>query len=78
LLTDDELARVAETVVTRVDPEGAADPHEPECRVDHVAIARVGIEEGLKLAARLLRERSGRRTTSASDLAAIASCESEK
>jgi len=67
VLADDELTRVAEIAAARVDREGTADRHGPECHVDHVTIARTGIEEGLKLAARLLREQSERPITSTSD-----------
>lgn len=67
MLTDDELTRLAETALDRVNGLGAADGDAPGCQVDHLAITRVGIEEGLKLAARLLHEQSVRPTAPAPD-----------
>ena len=68
MLTDDELTRLAEAALDRFNDLGAADRDAPGCQVDHPAIARVGIEEGLKLAARLLHEQSVRPNAPAPDL----------
>ena len=59
MLTTDDLARAAEMVVGRVSPE--ADEPDAPCLSNHLDIARAGVEEGLKLALRLLR--SGDRST---------------
>lgn len=65
MLTTDDLARAAETVIGRVSPE--ADAPDVPCRSNHLAIARAGVEEGLKLALRLLRDLS--RALPTSDIA---------
>jgi hypothetical protein len=54
MLTTDDLARAAELAVGRVSPE--ADEPDARCLSNHLAIARTGVEEGLKLALRLLRD----------------------
>ena len=59
MLTVDDLARTARTVVDRMDSVTATAASVPGCQVDHLDIARVGIEEGLKLAIRLLRDQRG-------------------
>ena len=53
MLTTDDLTRAAEMVVGRVSP--GADEPDAGCLSNHRAIARAGVEEGLKLALRLLR-----------------------
>ena len=53
MLTTDDLARAAEMVVGRLSSE--ADEPDVPCLRNHLDIARAGIEEGLKLALRLLR-----------------------
>ena len=53
MLTTDDLARAAEMVVGRISPE--ADEPDAPCLRNHLDIARAGVEEGLKLALRLLR-----------------------
>ena len=63
MLTTDDLARAAEMVVGRISPE--ADEPDAPCLSNHLAIARAGVEEGLKLALRLLRD--GDRSTPESD-----------
>ena len=57
MLTTDDLARAAEMVVGRVSPE--ADEPDAPCPSSHLDIARAGVEEGLKLALRLLRHEHG-------------------
>jgi hypothetical protein len=63
MLTTDDLACAAEMVVGRVSPR--ADEPDAPCLSNHLAIARAGVEEGLKLALRLLRD--GDRSTPESD-----------
>ena len=67
MLTVDELTHVAEIALSRVDPEEPTVGHESGCHVDHLEIDRVGIEEGLKLALRMLREQPGVMRTSELD-----------
>ena len=64
MLNVDELTQVAGVALSRVETEDTTAGHEPGCHVDHLAIARVGIEEGLKLALRLIREQPGATRTS--------------
>jgi hypothetical protein len=54
MLTTDDLTRAAQAVVSRV----SSDANEPDapCQSNHLAIARAGLEEGLKLALRRLRD----------------------
>lgn len=59
MLTTDDLARAAEMDVGRISPE--ADEPDAPCLSNHLDIARAGVEEGLKLALRLLRD-AGRST----------------
>lgn len=59
MLTVDDLNRTARTVVARMDSVATTTASAPDCQADHLDIARVGIEEGLKLALRLLRDQSG-------------------
>ncbi|MCC6176198.1 MAG: hypothetical protein IT305_12905 [Chloroflexi bacterium] len=59
MVTVDDLTRTARAVVDRVGSVAATAASAPGCQVDHLDIARVGIEEGLKLAIRLLRDQSG-------------------
>jgi hypothetical protein len=66
MLTLDDLTQMAGIVLSRVEPEEATAGHEAGCHVDHHEIARIGIEEGLNLALRMLREQSG--VTTPSDL----------
>ena len=54
MLTTDDLARAAEVVVGRVSPE--TDEPSARCQSNHLVIARAGVEAGLKLALRLLRD----------------------
>ena len=56
MLTDDELTALAETALARVGARQPVNRHPDGCHVHHLDIARVAIEEGLKLALRLLRE----------------------
>jgi hypothetical protein len=67
MLTTDDLTRAAEMVVGRVSPE--ADEPDAPCPSNHLDIARAGVEEGLKLALRLLRgtDRSTPETDSGCD-----------
>ena len=51
MLTTDDVTSAAETVVGRASPE----PDAP-CPSNHLAIARAGVEEGLRLALRVLRD----------------------
>lgn len=57
MLTTDDLAHAAEMVVGRVSPN--ADERGAPCQSNHLVIARAGVEEGLKLALRLLRHEHG-------------------
>jgi hypothetical protein len=61
MLATEEFIGVIEGVLARVDPVGqpVAD-HDQMCSRDHREIARKGVEEGLKLALRLLREQTGK------------------
>jgi hypothetical protein len=54
MLTTDDLVHASETVVHRVNL-GADVPDAP-WRIDHLDIARAGVEAGLELALRRLRE----------------------
>ncbi len=59
MLAMDDLNRVAEVALDRVEPQADSVRRAIHCHVDHGDIARAGVEEGLKLALRLLRDRSG-------------------
>lgn len=76
MLTADELTHVAGMVLSRVGPKEVTAGHETGRHVDHLEIARVGIEEGLKLALRMLREQPGVMRTS--DLDGSATDQSEE
>ena len=67
MLTGEELTQVAGIALSRVGLEEPTVGHETGCHVDHLEIARAGIEEGLKLALRLLRKQPGVLTTSGMD-----------
>ena len=56
MLTVDDLARAARSVLDRVDSEEVTVAGDPVCAVDHLDIARAGIEQGLELALRVLRQ----------------------
>jgi hypothetical protein len=58
VLTANDLARAARIALDRVESVMDSPETVPDCRVDHIEIARVGIEEGLKLAIRVLRQQS--------------------
>ena len=59
MLAMDDLNRVAEVALDRVEPQADSVRRAMHCHVDHGDIARAGVEEGLKLALRLLRDQSG-------------------
>lgn len=59
MLGPDDLARVADVALGRVQPDADVIHLESRCQVDHEDIARAGVEEGLKLALRMLHERFG-------------------
>ena len=67
MLTVDELTVLAGIALGRVEAEEVTAGRDTGCHVDHLTIARVGIEEGLKLALRLLREQPGAMRTSEMD-----------
>jgi hypothetical protein len=61
MLATEEFAGVIEGVLARVDPVGRPGADDDQmCSRDHREIARKGIEEGLRLALRLLREQAGK------------------
>jgi hypothetical protein len=62
MLAADELATAVEDIVAEVAPAGRPVP-DRACSRDHRAIARRGIEAGLKLALRLLHEQAGKEVT---------------
>ena len=64
MLTVDDLARTARSVLDRVESVKVTVAGDPVCAVDHLDIAQAGIEEGLKLALRVLREQFGPMRTS--------------
>lgn len=64
MLTVDDLARAARTALDRVDSVEVTVAGDPVCAVDHLDIAHAGIEEGLALALRVLRELFGPMRTS--------------
>jgi hypothetical protein len=55
----DDLNRVAGVALDRVQPRPDSVWRAMPCHVDHGDVARAGVEEGLKLALRLLQEQSG-------------------
>ena len=59
MLTVDNLAWAGRSVLDRVDPVEVTVAGYPVCAVDHLDIARAGIEEGLELALRVLRQQFG-------------------
>ena len=59
MLPSDDLNRVAEAALDRVQPQANDVLRATHCHVDHGDIARAGVEEGLKLALRLLQDQSG-------------------
>jgi hypothetical protein len=59
VLPSDDLNRVAEAALNRVQPQANGLLRATHCHVDHGDIARAGVEEGLKLALRLLQGLSG-------------------
>ena len=67
MLTVDDLARAARSVLDRVDSVEVTVAGDPVCAVDHLDIAQAGIEEGLELALRVLREQFGPTRTSGTD-----------
>lgn len=56
MLTADDLARAARSVLDRVDSVEVTISGDPVCAVGHLDIAQAGIEEGLELALRMLRQ----------------------
>ena len=64
MLTVDDLARAARSVLDRVDSVEVTVAGDPVCAVHHLDIAQAGIEEGLKRALRVLREQFGPSRTS--------------
>lgn len=56
MITIGDLARAATTALTRVSSGTTTGESETTCPLDHGVIARAGVEEGLELALRLLRE----------------------
>lgn len=64
MLTVDDLARAARSVLDRVDSVEVTVAGDPVCAVHHLDIAQAGIKEGLELALRLLREQFGPMRTS--------------
>ena len=67
MLTVDDLARGARTALDRVDSVEVTVAGDPVCAVDHLGIAQAGVEEGLALALRVLREQFGPMRTSGTD-----------
>ena len=59
MLESDDLTRVADVALGRVQPDADVIHTETRCHVDHGDIARAGVEEGLKLALRMLHDRFG-------------------
>ena len=55
----DELTRVADIALGRVQSDTDRVDLTSHCHIDHGDIARAGVEEGLKLALRLLHDRFG-------------------
>ena len=64
MLTVDDLARAARSVLDRVDSGEVTVASDPVCAFDHLDIAKAGIEEGLALALCVLREQFGPSRTS--------------
>ena len=64
MLTVGDLARAARSVLDRVDSEEVTVAGDPVCAVDHLDLAQAGVEEGLELALRVLREQFGPMRTS--------------
>ena len=67
MLASDDLNRVAEAALDRVQTQADRVHLAIHCHIDHGDIARAGVEEGLKLALRLLQDRSGVPAGSQSD-----------
>ena len=59
MLETDDLILAAAAALGRVEPSPTNVRLASPCRVNHADIARSGVEEGLKLALRALRDRSG-------------------
>ncbi len=59
MLESEDLTRVADVALGRVQPDADAIHLESRCHVAHGAIARAGVEEGLKLALRMLHDYLG-------------------
>jgi hypothetical protein len=59
VLTVDDLAQAARSVLDRVDSVEVTAASNPVCAVDHLDIAQAGIEEGLELALRVLHQQFG-------------------
>ena len=64
MLTVDSLAQAARIALDRVDSVEVSVAGDPVCAVDHFDIAQAGVEEGLELALRALREQFGPMRTS--------------
>jgi hypothetical protein len=67
VLTADDLARAARVALDRVESVKDAAAADPDSRVDHFDLTLAGVEEGLKLAMRVLRQQSGLTPTSDPD-----------
>ena len=59
MLGPDDLTRVADVALGRAEPDVDRTHLGSRCHVDHGAIARAGVKEGLKLALRMLHDRFG-------------------
>ena len=78
MLTDDELTHLAAIALERVGVQKPVNRHPDGCHGDHLDIARVGIEEGLKLAVRLLREQFEMPAASQLDRSAVERAQIER
>ena len=67
MLTIDDLARAARVALDRVESTNDSAETDSSCRVYHLDVAQAGVEEGLKLATRVLRQQSGPTRTSDPD-----------
>ena len=65
----DDLTRVADIALGPVQPDADRVHLGSRCHVDHGDIARAGVEEGLKLALRVLHDRFGSTGCSPADVA---------
>src|SRR5205823_5893442 len=72
VLTADDVARATRVALDRVESVRDSAETDSNCRVDHLGIAQAGVEEGLKLAMRVLRQQSGPIRTSYPDHTASA------